>query len=313
MATATTAIAEASSASYVGRFAPSPTGALHLGSLVAAAASYLDARAARGRWLVRIEDLDAPRVIRGSDATLLRTLDAFGFEYDRDVLYQSTRLAAYQDALQRLGRLGLLYRCGCTRRELSSEDGGEGRYPGTCRDRPRREGPHALRFRVEVDTAWHDRIQGPQAAPAAMLGDVIVRRRDGLVAYQLAVVVDDAWQGITQVVRGADLLASTGWQVAIARALGAEVPTYAHVPLVVEPDGAKLSKSRRAVPLDPADASPWLATALSLLGVDLPRDLAGAPPADLWPWAISQWDPARLAGRARVVAPAVLGVQPRLY
>ena len=192
------------------RFAPSPTGPLHLGSLLAAVGSYLDARSAGARWLVRIEDLDTPRVIPGCADEMLRTLEAFGFEWDGDVLFQSSRRAAYRAALGTLAAAGRTYPCSCSRKDLAGLDDDSGGYPGTCRcSGPTRNGPTALRFRVS-DTPIHfdDLFQGTQHFDLASCGDVVVERRDGLTSYQLAVVVDDAFQDVTRVVRGADLLPS---------------------------------------------------------------------------------------------------------
>ena len=206
---------------YVGRFAPSPTGKLHLGSLVAAVGSYADARRHGGRWLVRMEDLDRPRVIRGAADEILRTLQTFCLQWDGPVEYQSERTEHYRQALEALTALGVTFECSCSRRERD----GEGGYPGTCRAGPTRSGPTATRFRVE-DTvvSVEDRLQGRCDFRLRERGDVIVRRRDGAFAYQLAVVVDDALQGVTDVVRGADLLDSTPWQIALQQALGLPAP-----------------------------------------------------------------------------------------
>lgn len=288
---------------YVGRFAPSPTGPLHLGSLVAALGSHLDARAAGGRWLVRIEDLDAPRCIPGGDAQILRTLERFGLTWDGPVLRQSERLPLYEQALARLRAAGCTFECSCSRRELAGQE--VSGYPGTCRDGPQRAGPTATRFRIDdaAQVCFEDRLQGACHFALRALGDVVIRRRDGLVAYQLAVVVDDAAQDITDVVRGADLLASTPWQIALQGALGLPSPRYAHLPLVVEPDGAKLAKSRRSVPLDPQDPGPALVQALQLLRQAPPAELATASPARILEWAVPSWRPERLQGLREVSAP----------
>jgi len=271
-ATATTAIADASrkthepaDSSYVGRFAPSPTGSLHLGSLVAALGSWLDARHHGGRWLVRMEDLDTPRVIPGCADTILRTLEAFSLTWDGEVVSQSRRLEHYQAASAELRARGFTFQCSCSRRlRMENEERG---YPGTCRDKPPTSGATATRFRIDdAIVTLDDRFQGRCELPVRAMGDVVIQRRDGIFAYQLAVVVDDAWQGITDIVRGADLLSSTAWQVCIQRGLNVISPRYAHLPLVVEPDGSKLAKSRRSVALDPARASSQLVAALRLLG-----------------------------------------------
>jgi glutamyl-Q tRNA(Asp) synthetase len=274
---------------YVGRFAPSPTGSLHLGSLLAAVGSFLDARACGGRWLVRMEDLDHARVVPGSADEILRTLETFGLLWDGEVEYQSRRTHFYADALESLRAGRRTFECSCSRRELSTEDSG---YPGTCREGPRKPGDTATRFRVdEAETiVFDDRFQGPVALQMAKLGDVIVRRRDGVFAYQLAVVVDDALQGVTDVVRGSDLLESTGWQIALQRALRLPVPRYGHLPLLLERTGDKLSKSRRSAALDPERAGAETLNVLQLLGLSPPAELARATATALLDWATSIWE-----------------------
>lgn len=239
-----------------------------------------------------MEDLDSDRVVPGSADAILRTLEAFGLHWDGEVQYQSRRTAGYAEALADLRARDMTFECSCSRRELASDACPSGRYPGTCRSGPRRRGATATRLRMtDEPIAFEDRFQGPIELPAGSLGDVIVRRRDGIFAYQLAVVVDDAQQGITDIVRGADLLESTGWQIALQRSLGLSTPRYAHLPLLTEPGGAKLAKARRTVPLDPARAGEQLSTVLGLLSQDPPRALAGAPPAELLAWAIGHWNP----------------------
>lgn len=282
-----------SASSYRGRFAPSPTGPLHLGSLLTAVASYADARARAGTWLVRIEDLDRPREVPGAADQILRTLDAFGLHWDEAVVYQSRRAQAYREALERLTAGCLTYPCGCTRAEIARDGrpGLEGRvYPGTCRGGLRidREA-QAIRFRVpEGPIGFEDRVQGPQTQSVAeSVGDFVVRRADGIPAYQLAVVVDDAWQGITHVVRGADLLLSTPRQVLLQTGLGLRRPRYAHVPLVVDPQGRKLSKSLGAVPIETRDPLRALRLAWGLLGQPPPP--ADLRPGEFWAWAARAW------------------------
>jgi len=286
----------------VARFAPSPTGPLHLGSLLAAVGSYLDARARGARWLVRIEDLDTPRVVPGCADQQLRTLEAFGFEWDGEVLWQGTRREAYRAALAELTAAGRIFACSCSRKDLAAggTDDAPG-YPGTCRPGPRKPGPHSLRFRVS-DTSIHfdDLFQGPQRCDLTTCGDVVVQRRDGLASYQLAVVIDDAWQNVTRVVRGSDLLASTPWQVDLQSALGLTTPIYGHLPLVVEPDGSKLSKSNRALPIDPSRAPHALTSTLTLLSQSPPPGLADSTVKEVWKWAIEHWDPQALAGCTQV-------------
>src|SRR6516165_10073186 len=277
--------------SYVGRFAPSPTGSLHLGSLVAALGSYADARSRGGRWLVRMEDLDRARVRSGAADRILRTLETFGLQWDGRIEYQSERTEHYRDALEALTALGATFECSCSRREHDRDSG----YPGTCRAGPTRSGPTAVRFRVEdVAVSVDDRLQGRCDFRLRERGDVIVRRRDGAFAYQLAVVVDDALQRVTHVVRGADLLDSTPWQIALQQALGYPTPRYAHLPLVTEPEGGKLAKSKRSVPLDPASAARQLHHALQLLQQNPPAMLESEPASLILRWAIENWRPERL-------------------
>jgi glutamyl-Q tRNA(Asp) synthetase len=282
----------------VGRFAPSPTGPLHLGSLLAAVGSCLDARSAGGRWLVRIEDLDTPRVIPGCADNMLRTLEGFGFEWDGDVLFQSHRRAAYSEALERLAALGRTFHCSCSRKDLADHDDDAGGYPGTCRAGPTKSGPTSIRFRVgDRPIHFDDLYLGRQKFDLATCGDVVVRRRDGLASYQLAVVVDDAFQSVTRVVRGADLLASTPWQIDLQDALGFQTPIYGHLPLLLEPDGNKLSKSRRAAPLDPSAAPELLTSTLTYLSQSPPPGLARSSIKEVWKWALGHWDPQALAGK----------------
>jgi glutamyl-Q tRNA(Asp) synthetase len=285
--------------SFVGRkalsrFAPSPTGPLHLGSLLAAVGSYLDARAAGGGWLVRIEDLDTPRVIPGCADEMLRVLEAFGFEWDGEVLYQSARRAAYREAVATLDAAGRLFRCSCSRKDLPGDE--TPGYPGTCRRGPVKSGPTALRFRVgDSPIHFDDLFLGRQQV--APMGDVVVQRRDGIVSYQLAVVVDDAYQSVSRVVRGADLLASTAWQIELQQALGLPRPIYGHLPLLTEPDGTKLSKSRRALPLDLTAVPETLTATLTHLSQAPPPDLGHASIKDVWKWAVAHWNPQALAGK----------------
>ena len=288
-ATATTAIDSAPQ--YIGRFAPSPTGKLHLGSLVAALGSYADARSRGGRWLVRMEDLDRARVRKGAADEILRTLETFGLHWDGRIEYQSERTEHYRQALETLTALGATFECSCSRRVRD----GEGGYPGTCRAGPTRGGPTATRFRVEdIVVAVEDRLQGRCDFRLRERGDVIVRRRDGAFAYQLAVVVDDALQRVTHVVRGADLLDSTPWQIALQQALKLPTPRYAHLPLITEPNGEKLAKSRRSVALDPASTPRQLHRALQLLQQNPPAPLESEPASLILRWAIENWRPERL-------------------
>jgi glutamyl-Q tRNA(Asp) synthetase len=298
---------------YRGRFAPSPTGPLHFGSLIAALASYCDARAAGGAWLVRVEDVDSPRARPGAERAILSALERCGFEWSDPVARQSERSALYAHALEGLRRRNEVYACACTRRELEGAPlgaGGERVYPGTCRDgvpadRARRAA-RAWRLRVgDAQIAWRDRLQGAQSQDLARdVGDFVLRRADGLFAYQLAVVVDDDAQGITDVVRGADLMASTARQILLQRRLGIATPSYLHVPIAIDASGAKLSKQTRAAPL-PAAPLPALVAAWRFLDQPLPAG-SGAPATigEFWQWAATAWNPARLPPLAMLPAPA---------
>jgi len=294
--------------SYIGRFAPSPTGSLHLGSLVAALGSYADARSRGGRWLVRMEDLDRARVVKGAAARMLRTLELFGLTWDGVVEYQSEHTARYAEALETLRARGVTFECSCSRRERDREGG----YPGTCREGPTRSGPTATRFRVDASVvSVEDRLQGRCDFLLHERGDVIIRRRDGAFAYQLAVVVDDALQGVTDVVRGADLLDSTPWQIALQHALTLPTPRYAHLPLVVEPDGEKLAKSRRSIPIGVGTAGRELYEALTLLHQDPPAALESESGPVVVQWACTHWQPERLRG-VREVRPPAYGTSVRV-
>ncbi len=261
---------------YRGRFAPSPTGPLHLGSLVAALGSWLIARHRNGDWLLRIEDIDPPREIPGAAARQIDALAGFGMLPDEPVLWQSARGDAYADALQRLLRDGLAFACRCSRSDLAGNAG----VHRVCVASNDARDP-AIRLRVQAGSvAFDDAIQGRYEQLAERdIGDVVLRRADGLWAYQLAVVVDDAAQAITEVVRGADLLDSTPRQILLQRALGLPTPSYAHLPLIVDASGHKLGKSNDAPAVDPADPFPSLRTALLALGQD-PRCIGGAGSAE---------------------------------
>jgi glutamyl-Q tRNA(Asp) synthetase len=272
---------------------------LHLGSLYTAAASYLDARAHGGRWLLRIEDLDRPREIAGSAAAILQTLQAFGFEWDDEVVRQRDRIERYADALQTLQRRHLTFECSCSRLQLEEES----RYPGTCRVRPSMPGvPTAARLRIEPGfVMFSDRIQGSYRQDvAAAVGDVILRRRDQVFAYLLAVVVDDAAQGVTHIVRGADLLDNTPRQIYLQRTLGLPQPAYAHVPVLTEADDTKLAKARRSVRLGTDSPLPQLLAVFSLLGLAPPDSLSTASLSQAWEWAIAHWDIRRVPKRLNV-------------
>lgn len=281
---------------YRGRFAPSPTGPLHFGSLVAAVGSYLEAKSHGGEWLLRMEDLDSPRAQAGAADAILRTLEACGLHWDGDILYQSRRSAAYRAALMQLEARGLVYACGCSRREIADSGlGPDGAliYPGTCR-KGLAPGKQARATRVRVDHApieFEDAVQGRiRQDLAAEVGDFVLLRADGLYAYQLAVVVDDTEQGITDVVRGADLLDSTPRQIYLQRLLGLPTPRYLHLPAAVNAAGEKLSKQTLAPPVDAHDPLPVLVQVLEFLGQAPPEPLRRATLSEFWDWALAHWD-----------------------
>ncbi|MEK9951997.1 MAG: tRNA glutamyl-Q(34) synthetase GluQRS [Curvibacter sp.] len=284
---------------YVGRFAPSPTGPLHAGSLVAALASWLDARAHGGRWLLRIEDVDVPRCVGGADRLILQQLADCGLVPDAPPLYQSQRGALYQRSLDQLVERGLAYPCACSRKDVEAALQALGRdkprhgelvYPGTCR--PERGGlqgrpARAWRFHTPTGTVrWHDRRLGPQAQDVqAEVGDFVLRRADGWFAYQLAVVVDDGLQGITDIVRGEDLADNTARQRLLQAALGLPCPRYLHTPLVLGPNGEKLSKQNGAQALDTREPLAALQAAAAVLGLQV----AGSTVGDWLAAATQQW------------------------
>ncbi|HAR09925.1 MAG TPA: tRNA glutamyl-Q(34) synthetase GluQRS [Cobetia sp.] len=272
-----------------GRFAPTPSGPLHAGSLVAAVASYLDARSQQGRWSLRIEDVDPPRCPPGSVDTILRQLETFGLAWDGEVRYQSHRHDAYARALARLTEQGMAYPCSCSRKQWRDH----GIYPGWCRDgvcQP--EAPQAWRLRSDLGqrpVSWHDRLQGLQRFDPAALGDVVLKRKDGLWAYQLAVVVDDIDQGITHIVRGSDLLDMTAQQQQIYRALGAQPPHWLHIPVILNDQGQKLSKQTHAPALDDTRPAENLVQALQALGQNPPPELAARGVDAILAWGRANW------------------------
>lgn len=292
-----------------GRFAPSPTGPLHFGSLVAAVGSYLQARSQGGLWSLRLEDLDRPRCRENFARDMLLTLEAFGFAWDGEVLWQSRRDPAYAAALNRLQALSRVFACACSRRELADSQlapDGAAIYPGTCRAglAPGKMA-RASRLLVPQETVtFSDALQGELAQRLATeVGDFVLRRADGIYAYQLAVVVDDAEQGITEVVRGADLLASTPRQILLQRLLGYATPRYAHLPVAVDVQGEKLSKQTRALPVDAGRPIPLLLAVLRFLGQAPPAHLADAGLDELWTWAVANWQLERVPRCRTVPAP----------
>ncbi|KAB0492539.1 tRNA glutamyl-Q(34) synthetase GluQRS [Pseudomonas vancouverensis] len=281
------------SSPYIGRFAPTPSGHLHFGSLVAALASYLDARSVGGRWLMRMEDLDPPREEPGAQSAILKALESYGFEWDGEMVRQSDRHEAYAEVLNRLFNQGLAYACTCSRKQLEPY---KGIYPGLCRNAGHGSEGAAIRLRVpELSYHFIDRVQGEYRQHLGRdVGDFVIRRRDGLYAYQLAVVLDDAWQGVTDVVRGADLLDSTPRQLYLQELLGLPQPRYLHIPLITQPDGNKLGKSYRSPPLTEDQATPLLLRALRALGQNPGIELTAATPREVLKWGIAHWDATRI-------------------
>lgn len=294
---------------YRGRFAPSPTGPLHFGSLIAAVASHLEARTRSGAWLLRMEDLDKPREMPGAADDILLTLEAFGFEWDGEIIYQSHRNEAYAYALQQLQDKNLIYPCACSRKEIADSamnnpalHGLDGLiYPGTCRNGlPLSKAPRAWRIKAgHEQIVFNDAIQGHFSHDLGKeIGDFVLKRADGFFAYQLAVVVDDAEQGITHVVRGADLLDSTSRQIYLQQMLGVPTLAYMHVPVATNSQGEKLSKQTLAPSLNTNNPVKELWHALNFLGQNPPAELQQYPTADLWSWAKSYWQSGKIP-RAR--------------
>jgi glutamyl-Q tRNA(Asp) synthetase len=300
---------------YRGRFAPSPSGPLHFGSLVAALASFLEARTRRGEWLLRIEDLDPPRERPGAADAILTSLDRLGLHWDGAPVRQSTRTDAYVAALERLAAVGLLRECACSRTALAALNENESRDPGDelfhppeCLAPVQRGDSTAIRLRVpDRDVEFVDRAQGAcRGNVDRTVGDFVLRRRDGYFAYQLAVVVDDAEQAITDVVRGMDLLSSTPRQILLQQFLGLPTPTYLHVPLAVGADGRKLSKSEDAPDVAHAAPAAQLCAALAFLRQDPPAELSGGRVEDVLQWARVNWRPQRFAGLKLQGVPAAV-------
>lgn len=285
---------------YIGRFAPSPSGHLHFGSLIAAVASYCDAKSNQGTWLVRIENLDPPREVKGSADDILRTLEGFGLVWDNAVLYQSQRHHLYDSALQKLKATGMTFECACSRKDLASV-GGLDFYPGTCRNGlPHEKEGKSVRFQVSKSNIenikWNDLVQGNQNVLKSSLGDFILRRSDGYFAYHLAVVADDADQGVTNIVRGADLMDSTPRHLLLQEALNLGSPLYAHIPLAYNIMQDKLSKLTNASPIQIDDAPNQIQDALKFLGqsdveIDLPEKMLSQ--------AIHQWDISKVPQSSR--------------
>jgi glutamyl-Q tRNA(Asp) synthetase len=297
---------------YRGRFAPSPTGALHFGSLIAAVGSYLEAKSHNGEWLVRIENLDKPREIPAASYEILRALEILGMEWDHKVIYQDQRKDTYENILTILNKRGLTYSCTCTRKEIadSSITGISGQiYGGTCRNNVRNEGrTGAVRIKtdnniIEFEDSLHGLISQRLESET---GDFILRRSDEIYAYQLAVVADDATQGITNVVRGADLLDSTPRQIYLQRLLGYPTPTYMHLPVAVNNRGEKLSKQTKAALLDVSNPVKQLIEAVNFLGQEPPIELLGNNISSFWEWAIENWHPEKIHKKRTIPFPTKL-------
>lgn len=291
---------------YRGRFAPTPSGPLHLGSLLTALAGYLDARAASGQWLLRIDDLDSQRSRTGISDVICLTLQALGLEWDGEITTQASRRWRYQEALEKLSASGHIYACDCTRREthLQRPDP-TGACPGRCRDRnlPFREGQTALRIRAEATPLFfEDRIKGPCSVSLMPYpGDFTLFRRDGVHAYHLATVIDDHDAGITHIVRGEDLLESTPQQIFLQQRLGFVTPLYAHTPLMISTDGKKLSKSEGAPPVGITEAKKTLHLLLRYLDMPPPATLEGAAPSEILAWAREAWNPTTLKNKSTIL------------
>ena len=300
---------ESTSKAYVGRFAPSPTGALHFGSLVAAVASYCDAKANKGKWLLRMEDLDKPREVTGAADTILQQLEAFGFEWDGEIMYQSQRDDFYADAFNQLQKKALIYPCTCTRKEIADSSLAQGIdaliYAKTCfYKQTTTPSIHAAYRAVVADenSCFLDAIQGEIRQNLARdVGDFIVKRADRLFAYQLAVVVDDAAQNVSHIVRGADLLDSTPRQIYLQQLLGLPTPQYAHNPIATNQVGEKLSKQTLAQPLCTRLAGQQLFEALSFLGQQPPAEIKNYNLSEIWRWAIAHWNMANLPKQRKVI------------
>ncbi len=288
---------------YIGRFAPSPTGPLHFGSLVSALASYLDAKANGGLWRVRMEDLDPPREQAGAASAILQSLEDHGLQWDGDVIYQSQRSHAYQACLDALLNAGLAYRCSCSRQDLTAMGG---IYDGRCRNRqPNPEQTCSVRLKLydlpdrvtAEQIQFDDLIQGRQSQHLrSQAGDQILQRRDRFYAYQLAVVVDDIAQGITHIIRGSDLLEVTGRQLFFFELLGAPLPQFGHVPLAIQANGQKLSKQNHAKAIESQHASRNLWRGLAFLGQNPPSDLADASTSECLDWALHHWQRSAIHG-----------------
>lgn len=279
--------------SYRGRFAPSPSGPLHFGSLIAALASYLAAKNNHGRWMVRMEDIDTPRMVKGADTHILHTLEAYGLHWDEEVIYQSARHDYYDDVLTQLQQQDLIYSCTCTRKQIKASGGF---YNNFCRDKNHSTPNSALRIKQQHPILqFNDMIQGKVETTSPLAEeDYIVKRRDGLYAYQLVVVLDDIAQNISHIVRGADLLEPTARQISLFTQLNHSIPKFAHVPVIVTKPGVKLSKQNHAPAINPHNPTPTLCDALKYLNLKVPAELTHSSPEVILKWATKHFNLASL-------------------
>ncbi len=293
---------------YRGRFAPSPSGPLHFGSLLAATASYLQARQQQGEWWLRIEDIDPPREVKGASQQIIDTLALYGFEWD-NLTYQSQRLALYQGYLEKLQQASLTYPCACSRKEIQQFNAQQskpaGLYPGTCRSGLNGKMARSIRIKITAPIqTLHDTIQGSQTSDLSRTtGDFILKRADGLFSYQLAVAIDDSTQGMTQIVRGYDLHASSFCQQYIQQVLGLDSPDYAHIPVAVTPDGIKLSKQSAAQDIATQPPRQVLWQALTILGQQPPANLKTQSLKHLWQWGFANWNLSSVPQAQSVLSP----------
>ncbi|WP_419533682.1 tRNA glutamyl-Q(34) synthetase GluQRS [Endozoicomonas sp.] len=285
---------------YIGRFAPSPSGPLHFGSLVAALASYLDARAHHGKWLVRMEDIDPPREQPQAAERILKALEVYGLHWDDSVLFQSDRSEAYDETLNTLLREEKLYPCTCTRKKLAGLDGV---YPGYCRNQRKIPNqPHSLRLLCSSSIIqFQDRIQGDQSFDLSTLGDFILKRKDGLYAYQLAVCIDDNFQGISHIVRGVDILDSTPRQLYLQSQLNYPNPVYAHVPVITQNNGNKLSKQNHAPAIPLNNPRPLIIKALTAFGLQPEADLLMSSVEEILSWGVKNWSIRNMSGKKEII------------
>ena len=290
---------------YIGRFAPSPSGPLHFGSLIAALGSYFQAKSQQGTWLVRMEDLDPPREMPGAADMILRQLEAYALFWDGEVMFQSNRHEVYQAKINQWLEAGLAYYCGCSRKQIKASGG---YYQGYCQDKTLDDG--AIRIRVErpVYQFWDEKHGIIKIPPALAEEDFIIKRRDGLFAYNLAVVLDDIEQGVTQVVRGADLIEPTGRQISLYQILNAEPVSYLHLPLAVDGQGNKLSKQNHATAIDLQQPKPTLIRAMAFLGFDLPQDIANGNLDEILSWGCRNWSLNQLPSETEITSPFSNGV-----